>query len=173
MITLFGKRYRLFRPRSIWIRKIVQAFFFVLIALISVNHALAESGKGIPLLASASLHALCPFGGVVTIYQFATTGTFVQKIYESAFNLNDTRFSPGHPLWSGFLRLGLSARNHPGMGQQVREKALQTEVQSLHPRETGPSAALHPLSGFSLGDLYDRCHGHVGFCQDRPLFCAF
>jgi len=84
-MKLFGKR--LFRPRSIWIRRVVQIFFFALIALISVNHTLVESGGGIPLLSSASLHSLCPFGGVVTIYQFATVGTFVQKIHESAFVL--------------------------------------------------------------------------------------
>jgi polyferredoxin len=84
-MKLFGKR--LFRPRSIWIRRVVQIFFFALIALISVNHTLVESGSGIPLLASASLHSLCPFGGVVTIYQYATVGTFVQKIHESAFVL--------------------------------------------------------------------------------------
>lgn len=84
-MKVFGKR--LFRPRSIWIRKIVQWFFFLLIALISINHTLVENGGGIPFLTSASLHALCPFGGVVTIYQYATTGTFVQKIHESAFVL--------------------------------------------------------------------------------------
>ena len=33
------------------------------------------------------MHALCPFGGVVTIYQYATTGTFVQHIHEAAFAL--------------------------------------------------------------------------------------
>jgi polyferredoxin len=65
----------------------VQIFFFVLIALISINHTLVEAGSGIPLLSSASLHSLCPFGGVVTIYQYATVGTFVQKIHESAFVL--------------------------------------------------------------------------------------
>jgi polyferredoxin len=87
MITFFGKRYRLFRPRSIWIRKVVQWGFFVLIALIAVNHSLVESGGGIPLIANASLHAVCPFGGVVSIYQFATVGTFVQKIHQSSFVL--------------------------------------------------------------------------------------
>lgn len=84
-MKIFGKR--IFRPRSIWIRRVVQWFFFLLIALISVNHTLVESGGGIPFLSTASLHALCPFGGVVTIYQFATVGTFVQKIHESAFVL--------------------------------------------------------------------------------------
>jgi polyferredoxin len=77
---------RTFR-RRIWIRTLVQIFFFALIALISVNHTLVESGQGIPLLSSASLHALCPFGGVVTIYQYATAGTFVQKIHDSSFIL--------------------------------------------------------------------------------------
>ena len=84
-MKVFGKR--LFRPRSTWIRRIVQWFFFLLIALISINHTLVENGGGIPFLSTASLHALCPFGGVVTIYQYATTGTFVQKIHESAFVL--------------------------------------------------------------------------------------
>lgn len=77
---------RTFR-RRIWLRTVVQVFFFSLIAFISINHTLVESGKGIPLLSSASLHALCPFGGVVTIYQFLTVGTFVQKIHSSAFIL--------------------------------------------------------------------------------------
>ena len=58
-----------FTRRRIWIRSLVQIFFFGLIALIAVNHTLTESGQGIGFLSSASLHALCPFGGVVTIYQ--------------------------------------------------------------------------------------------------------
>jgi polyferredoxin len=78
---------RKFFRKNIWIRRIVQGFFFVLIALISINHTLVGSGSGIPFLASASLHSLCPFGGVVSIYQYATTGTFVQKIHDSAFIL--------------------------------------------------------------------------------------
>lgn len=73
--------------RRVWLRNLVQIFFFVLIALIAVNHTLAESGRGIPLLSSASLHSLCPFGGVVSIYKYATTGTFVQKIHDSSFIL--------------------------------------------------------------------------------------
>lgn len=77
-----------FRKRKgIWVRPLVQTFFFILIALIAVNHALAEGGGGISFLSSASLHALCPFGGVVTIYQYAAAGTFVQKIHESSFVL--------------------------------------------------------------------------------------
>ncbi len=88
MIKLFGKRIRLFRPRSIWIRKVVQWGFFVLIALIAVNHSLGEGSTApFPFLANASLHAVCPFGGVVTLYQFATVGTFVQKIHQSSFVL--------------------------------------------------------------------------------------
>jgi len=78
---------RLFRPRSIWIRKLVQIFFFILIAAIAVNHSLAETGGSISFFSNASLHSICPFGGVVSIYQFATIGTFVQKIHASSFVL--------------------------------------------------------------------------------------
>jgi polyferredoxin len=78
---------KLFRKRNLWMRSLVQIFFFGLIATIAINHTLAAEGKGIDFLSSASLHALCPFGGVVTIYQYITTGTFVQKIHESSFIL--------------------------------------------------------------------------------------
>lgn len=87
MAKIFGKKIQILPPRSIGVRKFVQAFFFILIAFISINHTLSESGKGVAFLSDASLHALCPFGGVVTIYQYATTGTFVQKIHESSFVL--------------------------------------------------------------------------------------
>ena len=76
-----------FFKRNIWIRRIVQGFFFALIALIAVNHTLAASGSSIPFLSSASLHALCPFGGVETLYKYITAGNYVQKIHESAFVL--------------------------------------------------------------------------------------
>lgn len=66
------------------IRIVVQIFFFVLIALIAVNKTLAENGLGIPFLSDASLHALCPFGGVVTLYHLTTLGTFIQKIHSSS-----------------------------------------------------------------------------------------
>ncbi|MBB6480869.1 4Fe-4S binding protein [Spirochaeta isovalerica] len=68
-------------------RRWIQIAFFVVAALIAVNHTLAESGTAIPFVAEASLHAVCPFGGVVTLYNLATTGTFVQKIHESSLVL--------------------------------------------------------------------------------------
>jgi polyferredoxin len=77
---------RLKRRRSPW-RRAVQVLFFVLIAAISVNHSLVNVGKGIPILSSASLHAVCPFGGVVSIYQFAVDGTFAKKVHSASFVL--------------------------------------------------------------------------------------
>ncbi|PLX31221.1 MAG: ferredoxin, partial [Clostridiales bacterium] len=73
--------------KTIKARTYVQIFFFLFIAAIAVNHGLEESGRGIPFLSAASLHALCPFGGVVTIYQKIATGLFVQKIHESSLVL--------------------------------------------------------------------------------------
>lgn len=69
------------------IRTFVQLLFLALIALIAVNHILEESGRAIPVVGSASLHSLCPFGGVVSIYQFAATGTMVRQVHESSFVL--------------------------------------------------------------------------------------
>jgi hypothetical protein len=80
------------RKKTAAIRVVVQIAFFVLIALISVNHTLEESGKGIPVVSAASLHSLCPLGGVVSVYQYFDTGTMVKKTHESSFVL----------MWIGF-----------------------------------------------------------------------
>jgi len=69
------------------VRLIVQLTVFILVFLIAVSKYLAEKGISIPLLPDASLHAVCPFGGVATIYEFITTGTFIQKIHNSSFIL--------------------------------------------------------------------------------------
>lgn len=69
------------------VRLFVQIFFFVLIALITLSKVLDEAGYTIPFLSTASLHALCPFGGVVSIYQYVTTGTIVKKVHESSLIL--------------------------------------------------------------------------------------
>ena len=64
-----------FFEKPLWPRRALQTFFFVLIALIAVNHRLEDTGKAIPFLSTASLHAVCPFGGVV------------QKVHQSSFVL--------------------------------------------------------------------------------------
>ncbi len=74
------------KPKNRW-RLAVQVVFFVLVAAISINHTLGEAGASIPVLSSASLHAICPFGGVVSIYQVATAGTYVQKVHAASFIL--------------------------------------------------------------------------------------
>ena len=75
-----------------WIRTAVQSFFFILVLLISANHFFEEAGIAVPSLSKASLHAICPFGGVVSLYKFITSGTFVQKIHESSFVLMTIAF---------------------------------------------------------------------------------
>ena len=80
------------KRKAVKVRAAVQIAFFVLIALTAVNHSLGETGKSIPVLSSASLHALCPFGGVVSLYQYLVNSTFVRKIHESSFIL----------MWIGF-----------------------------------------------------------------------
>ncbi len=116
------KSNRFFRNK-IWVRRLVQIFFFGLIALIAVNHTLAESGGGIPILSSASLHALCPFGGVVTIYQYITQGSFVQKIHESSFILMIVGFLLAvlfGPVFCGWVcPLGTIQEWFAGLGRKI------------------------------------------------------
>jgi len=68
-------------------RTIIQISVFLLIFVISAGKWLATKGIIIPLVSNASLHAICPFGGVVTIYEFLTTGDFIQKIHSASFVL--------------------------------------------------------------------------------------
>ena len=69
------------------IRLVVQIFFLLLIMLFSINHYRGEQGLEPLLLGSASLHAVCPFGGVVSIYTYFTEGAFVKKTHASSFIL--------------------------------------------------------------------------------------
>ena len=66
---------------------IIQLFFFILVALIVTNHTLAERGLKIPYLSSMSIHAICPFGGVESLYTYITTGAFVRMIHSSSLVL--------------------------------------------------------------------------------------
>lgn len=75
------------KKKKSWIRRTIQIFFFTLVLAIVINKSLSESGTAIPLLSTASLHAICPFGGVVSIYEFFISGKFVQKIHSSSFIL--------------------------------------------------------------------------------------
>ncbi|MDI3478133.1 MAG: hypothetical protein PWQ59_1658 [Thermoanaerobacterium sp.] len=72
------------KRRNIKIKLFVQVFFFVTILLTAINESLSKKNITIPFISNASLHGLCPFGGVVSIYKFATEGSFVQKIHESS-----------------------------------------------------------------------------------------
>ncbi|MHB1454009.1 MAG: 4Fe-4S binding protein [Saccharofermentanales bacterium] len=75
------------KQRRIRLRTISQITIFVFVAIVSVTKWITENGIAIPFLPEISLHAICPFGGVVTIYEFVTVGTFIQKIHSSSFIL--------------------------------------------------------------------------------------
>lgn len=69
------------------IRRISQIFFLVIVGLISLNHYLAEIGKTIWFLGSASLHAICPFGAVETFGSLIMYNKLVPKLHESTLVL--------------------------------------------------------------------------------------
>ena len=70
-----------------WVRSAVQILFFTIVAVTAISEVLRESGITIPFIQQASLHALCPFGGVVSFYQFISNGTLVKKVHESSMVL--------------------------------------------------------------------------------------
>lgn len=67
------------------IRHISQVFFLVLIGLIAVNHTLAERGNPLPIIGTASFHAICPFGGVEALFAFLRYDVMIPKIHQSVF----------------------------------------------------------------------------------------
>jgi len=74
MKALTGKR----------VRTAVQIFFFVLMGWLIVSGSLAEKGVQLPLGGTASIHALCPYGGVVTLYSLVDQGVLVKKAHPSS-----------------------------------------------------------------------------------------
>ena len=75
------------KQKKYLIRLAVQIFFLALRILISFNHFRNEQGLAPLLIGSPSLHAVCPFGGVVTIYTYFSEGAFVQNIQQSSVTL--------------------------------------------------------------------------------------
>lgn len=75
------------KSKAAIIRTITQISVFLLIFIISISKWVAEKGFKLPFLPEISLHAICPFGGVATIYEFAASGSFIQKIHSSSFIL--------------------------------------------------------------------------------------
>lgn len=66
------------------IRLWVQIGFFAFVAVVATANGLKESGIEVPFGGEASLHAICPFGGVVSFWNLATLGTLVKKVHESS-----------------------------------------------------------------------------------------
>ncbi|MGE4584129.1 MAG: 4Fe-4S binding protein [Sphaerochaeta sp.] len=67
------------------VRSIVQTVFFLWVVAVVLLSEAVENGYDIPFIAeSVSLHAICPFGGVVTLYNLIKDGIMVKKIHDSA-----------------------------------------------------------------------------------------
>ncbi|MGE4453510.1 MAG: 4Fe-4S binding protein [Sphaerochaeta sp.] len=66
-------------------RGYVQMFFFLWVVLvISLSEAI-ERGLSLPFaLETVSLHAICPFGGIVTLWNLLQDGLLIRKIHESS-----------------------------------------------------------------------------------------
>ena len=69
------------------VRAAIQIGVFVFIMILALVKWVKEMGVVIPWLPEISLHAICPFGGVVTVYEFFTTGGFLPKLHSAAFIL--------------------------------------------------------------------------------------
>jgi polyferredoxin len=66
-------------------RLFVQLAFVIFVIYVSVGHYLVENNPELNLFGVASLHALCPYGGVVNLYTFFSTGDYVSKLHQSVF----------------------------------------------------------------------------------------
>lgn len=67
-----------------WLRLGVQIAFFALVGSIATVNGLKEAGVSVAFIEGASLHAICPFGGVVSFWNLVTAGTLVKKVHESS-----------------------------------------------------------------------------------------
>lgn len=69
--------------KSKHIRLIAQIAFFVFIAVVSINHTLAEQGRAINFVPEVSLHAICPFGSIVTLSTLVTQQELIRQLHPS------------------------------------------------------------------------------------------
>ena len=73
------------KKKRVRIRAIVQLVFFVWVVVVISLGTAAERGVSLPFTPStASLHAICAFGGVVSAWNLITEGTLVRKIHDSS-----------------------------------------------------------------------------------------
>ncbi|MGL4607365.1 MAG: 4Fe-4S binding protein [Eubacteriaceae bacterium] len=70
--------------KSFNFRPVVQLFFFLFVFAVTISKWLVSMNIVVPILSKINLHAICPFGGVETIYKFLTTGALIQKIHNSS-----------------------------------------------------------------------------------------
>lgn len=71
------------------IRTAVQILFFGIVTILSLHSLLSAIGIFIPEI---SLHTICPFGGVVSLYSLFSAGTLIQKIHDSALVIMSLAF---------------------------------------------------------------------------------
>jgi polyferredoxin len=65
----------------LYLRWLLLALFTILITVSAYLHIANGGGK------SPSIHALCPFGGLESLYQLFTTGSFISKIFSGTLIL--------------------------------------------------------------------------------------
>ena len=118
--------------KKLKVRIWIQIIFFSVTALIATNHGLAEAGKPIPFIGEASLHAICPFGGVVSIYNLIATGDLVKMIHESAVVLMLIVFFSAlllGPLFCGWIcPFGSFQEWISGIGRKIFKKRYNTFI---------------------------------------------
>lgn len=64
-----------------YLRWSLLALFVVLVSIAAYLHQVLGGGK------APSIHALCPFGGIESLYTFFTTGGFIEKIFSGTMIL--------------------------------------------------------------------------------------
>lgn len=87
------------------LRSVVQWTMFFLVAALALIKYLKAQGVAISL-PEMSLHAVCPFGGVVTVYEYITTGGLVPKLHTSALILMSLGFVVAFlfgPIFCGYF----------------------------------------------------------------------
>ena len=152
------------RSKNRRIRTIIQVVFLVLIALIAVNHTLEESGKAIPVIGSASLHAVCPFGGVVSIYQYAVDGTFVKKTHESSFILMIIVAALAvafGPVFCGWICPFGTVQEFFG---KIGKKLFKKKYNNFIPYKFDKWLRYLRYGGSCLGNIYDRSYRKDYLC---------
>ena len=143
--------------RTQLVRRLVQTAFLGFILFAALRHLLFEEAS------AASIDALCPFGGVETLWLWVTTGAFVPKTHPSSLvlmvGLLLATIASGAAFCGWICPFGTLQDALTWLRERLHIPAITV------PDKAGPLAALRSFRDPGTGSVHDHQHRQALVCR--------